>query len=219
MHVVISADSDDELTAKKMQIKNYLEAMELKAFPLRFQQDQVFKSMIPIYPKQDVEKRIGTPIAAPTLAAMYPFIFDAFTLNLCGRGGRGRDQVEFEVQPRVEGESKWSLGSLIRYAVTNIASFTTVPLQLVTFMGMGVFIASVILGIHSLWQKMTGQALEGFTTVILLQLFSSSVIMISLGIIGYYIARIYEEIKGRPRYIIASRVGSKKNEATVCESI
>ena len=59
MHVVISADSEDELTAKKMQIKNYLEAMELKAFPLRFQQDQVFKSMIPIYPKQEVEKRIN----------------------------------------------------------------------------------------------------------------------------------------------------------------
>ena len=77
MHVVISADSEDELTAKKMQIQNYLEAMELKAFPLRFQQDQVFKSMIPIYPKQEVEKRIGTPIASPTLAAMYPFIFDS----------------------------------------------------------------------------------------------------------------------------------------------
>ena len=77
MHVVISADSEDELTAKKMQIKNYLEAMELKAFPLRFQQDQVFKSMIPIYPKQEVEKRIGTPIASPTLAAIYPFIFDS----------------------------------------------------------------------------------------------------------------------------------------------
>ena len=77
MHVVISADSEDELTAKKMQIKNYLEAMELKACPLRFQQDQVFKSMIPIYPKQEVEKRIGTPIASPTLAAMYPFIFDS----------------------------------------------------------------------------------------------------------------------------------------------
>ena len=77
MHVVISADSEDELTAKKMQRKNYLEGMELKACPLRFQQDQVFKSMIPIYPKQEVEKRIGTPIASPTLAAMYPFIFDS----------------------------------------------------------------------------------------------------------------------------------------------
>ena len=66
-----------------------------------------------------------------------------------------------------------------------------------------VFICSVVLGIHSLWQKATGHALEGFTTVILLQLLIGSVLMLCLGIIGYYIARIYEEIKDRPRYIVA----------------
>ncbi len=77
MHVMITADSEDELTAKKMQVKNYLEAMELQAIPLRFEQEKVLKSMIPIYPKQDIEDRIGTPIPSPTLAAMYPFIFDS----------------------------------------------------------------------------------------------------------------------------------------------
>ncbi|MDD2391327.1 MAG: ATP-binding protein [Bacilli bacterium] len=77
MHIMISADSEEDLVSKKMQIKNYLDAMELRAIPLRFQQEQVFKSIIPIFPNQDVENRIGTPIAAPTLAAMYPFIFDS----------------------------------------------------------------------------------------------------------------------------------------------
>lgn len=77
MHVMITADSQDELTSKKLQIKSYLEAMEMKAIPLRFEQDKVLKSMLPIYPKQDIEERIGTPIPAPTLAAMYPFIFDS----------------------------------------------------------------------------------------------------------------------------------------------
>src|SRR5574344_1757342 len=77
MHIMINANSEEELVSKRMQIKNYLDAMELRAFPLRFQQEQVFKSMIPIFPNQDVENRIGTPIAAPTLAAMYPFIFDS----------------------------------------------------------------------------------------------------------------------------------------------
>lgn len=127
---------------------------------------------------------------------------NAFFRALSSWIGFSTAQVEFEVQPRLDGESKWSVGSLIRYAVSNIVSFTTVPLQLVTFMGVGVFIASVILGIHSLWQKMTGQALEGFTTVILLQLMIGSVLMFCLGIIGYYIAKIYEEIKDRPRYIV-----------------
>ena len=77
MHIMITADSEDELLAKKLQVRNYLEAMELKAFPLRFEQESVLKSIIPIYPSQDVENRIGTPIPAPTLAAMYPFIFDS----------------------------------------------------------------------------------------------------------------------------------------------
>ena len=77
MHVMITADTKDELDAKKMQIKNYLEAMEMRAIPLRFEQDKVLKSILPIYGKQDIEDRIGTPIPAPTMAAMYPFIFDS----------------------------------------------------------------------------------------------------------------------------------------------
>ena len=77
MHVMITANSEEELLSKKMQVKGYLEAMELKAFPLRFEQERVLKSILPIYPKQSIEERIGTPIAAPTIAAMFPFIFDS----------------------------------------------------------------------------------------------------------------------------------------------
>ena len=120
--------------------------------------------------------------------------------------------VEFDVQERTEGESKWSLRSLIRYATTNLASFSTAPLQLVTLLGILVFAFSVLLGIHSLWKKLSGQALEGFTTVILLLLFIGSALMICLGIIGYYIARIYEEIKDRPRYIISKDCGAQDHD-------
>ncbi len=77
MHIMVTADSQEELVNKKFQVKNYLEAMELKAFPLRFEQEKVLKSMIPIFPAQDIEERIGTPIPTPTIAAMYPFIFDS----------------------------------------------------------------------------------------------------------------------------------------------
>lgn len=77
MHIMITADSEEQLTAKKLQVRNYLEAMELKAVPLRFEQEKVLKSILPIFPKQDIEDRIGTPIPAPTIAAMYPFIFDS----------------------------------------------------------------------------------------------------------------------------------------------
>ena len=77
MHVMITADTKDELDNRKLQVKNYLEAMEMRAIPLRFEQDKVLKSILPIYGKQDIEDRIGTPIPAPTMAAMYPFIFDS----------------------------------------------------------------------------------------------------------------------------------------------
>ena len=124
--------------------------------------------------------------------------------------GYKKTAVYYCVRERTEGESKWSTKSLIRYAITNIGSFSSTPLHLITGLGVTMLAISVIFGIISLVQKLTGQAVAGFTTVILLLLFSSSVVMISLGIIGYYIARIYEEIKGRPRYIISSMVGGKK---------
>lgn len=77
LHIMITADSEDELTSKKLQVKSYLEAMDMRAIPLRFEQEKALKSMLPIFPKQDIEDRIGTPIPSPTIAAMYPFIFDS----------------------------------------------------------------------------------------------------------------------------------------------
>ena len=77
MHIMITANTQEDLDMKKLQVKNYLEAMEMRAIPLRFEQDKVLKSILPIYEKQDIEDRIGTPIPAPTIAAMYPFIFDS----------------------------------------------------------------------------------------------------------------------------------------------
>ena len=139
---------------------------------------------------------------------------NAFFRALSSWIGFSTATVEFEVQPRVAGESKWSVMSLVRYAVTNIAAFSTAPLQIVTLLGVVVFLASAVLGLHSLWQKFTGHALEGFTTVILLQLLIGSILMICLGIIGYYIAKIYEEIKDRPRYILADQCGGNDESAS-----
>ena len=77
MHIMITADTKEDLELKKVNVKNYLDAMELKAISLRFEQEKVFKSILPIFKDQDVEERIGTPIPSATIAAMYPFIFDS----------------------------------------------------------------------------------------------------------------------------------------------
>ena len=77
LHVMITADTQDELDSRKVEIKNYLTGIGLRAIPMMFEQEKVLKSMVPIFPKQDVEDRIGIPIPAPTIAAMYPFVFDS----------------------------------------------------------------------------------------------------------------------------------------------
>ncbi len=77
MHLFISADNKEELEMKKMQVRNYLEGMGMRGIPLMFEQEKVLKSILPIFPKQDIENRVGTPIPSVTIAAMYPFIFDS----------------------------------------------------------------------------------------------------------------------------------------------
>lgn len=124
--------------------------------------------------------------------------------------------VLFEVQEREAGESKWSTGSLIRYAFRNIVAFTTLPLQFVTIGAGGCFICSLLLLIYSLVRYFTGHAVEGYTTLLIVMLFIGSAVMMSLGIIGYYIARIYEEVKRRPRYIVSRIIqGGHENEKRI----
>ena len=108
------------------------------------------------------------------------------------------------MQERAYGESKWSFVSLLKYAITNATSFSTLPLQLVTVMGVVSILFSLVLAVQTLVRYLLGNSVEGFTTVILLILIIGGFIMLSLGIIGHYIARIYEEVKGRPKYIISS---------------
>ncbi len=123
------------------------------------------------------------------------------------------EAVEYEVQERQFGESKWSFWSLMKYAITNATSFSTLPLQLVTVMGLVSIAFSVLLFVQTLVKFLSGTAVEGFTTVILLILIIGGFLMLSLGIIGHYLARIYEEVKGRPKYIISHVTDNVRGEA------
>lgn len=124
--------------------------------------------------------------------------------------GFKKTTVSYSVRERVAGQSKWSTRALFKYAVTNITSFSGFPMQIVTILGYVMFVVSVVLGVTALYQKIVGYALSGFTTVIILLLFGFSIIMMSLGIIGVYISKIYVECQGRPRYIISSVCDGKK---------
>lgn len=134
---------------------------------------------------------------------------NAFFRALSSWVGYKTIQVEFDVQKREEGTSKWSALSLIKYALTNIVAFSSAPMYLVTMAGVLTLIFCLVIGVQTLVNYFSGRAIEGFTTVILLLLFIGSIIMISLGIIGYYLSKIYEEVKQRPRYIISKKVNEQ----------
>lgn len=132
---------------------------------------------------------------------------NAFFRALSSWIGYKTTSIEFNVQEREEGESKWSTWSLIKYAVTNIVAFSAAPMQIVTILGVIVFLLAIIMGIQTVIKFCMGHSVEGFTTVILLILIIGSIIMMSLGIVGYYISKIYEEVKGRPKYLISKKIG------------
>ena len=116
--------------------------------------------------------------------------------------GFERRQVSFRVAPRLIGTSKFNFYKSTKYALNNITSFSSAPMQVVTFMGLMFLIAAIALGVHTVYSWIALGAVEGFTTVILLLLIVGSMLMVSMGIIGMYIGKIYEEIKLRPHYLV-----------------
>lgn len=122
--------------------------------------------------------------------------------------------VEYAVNEREEGVSKWSFSSLITYAVYNITSFTSIPLQLSTIMGIALGFISVIQGLHILLDIFKYHTISQYNVILLLLLIVSSIILLCLGIIGHYIALIYEEVKDRPRFVIKEICGGGNHEIT-----
>jgi glycosyltransferase involved in cell wall biosynthesis len=121
--------------------------------------------------------------------------------------GFSEEYIDFDVSERVEDESKWSFWSLVELTITGLTSFTSIPLRIVTFLGVLTLILGFGVASEALWSWYQGEAVSGFATIIITLLLIGSFIMISLGIIGEYIAKIYEEIKARPLYFVKSTVG------------
>ena len=131
--------------------------------------------------------------------------------------------IEFDTAERIEGESKWSLIDLLKLATNAVVSFSSLPLRIVTIFGGIFFLFSIILGVQTLYYKIFDKSVTGFTTTILLLLIIGSLILLSLGIIGEYIAAIYNEVKGRPRYVLSNVIekdsmGYKKSRSSEEES-
>jgi polyisoprenyl-phosphate glycosyltransferase len=131
--------------------------------------------------------------------------------NLFFRGmnawlGFRRVQIPFNVADRAGGQTGWSVLHLLKLAISAVTSFSSAPLYLMVIGAVGFAGLAVILGIQTLFLKFNGHAIDGFTTVIILILILGSALMFGLGLIGIYIARIYDEVKARPRFLIAEHI-------------
>jgi len=111
--------------------------------------------------------------------------------------------VEYDRTERLRGESKFPLGKMLSFAWQGVTSFTTAPLRLITAAGVIVSFVSIALAIWGLFASVfTNKALPGWTSTVVPMYFLGGVQLLSLGIIGEYIAKIYMESKGRPRFHI-----------------
>jgi polyisoprenyl-phosphate glycosyltransferase len=120
--------------------------------------------------------------------------------------------IPFDVAARADGEGKWTLLKLFDLATTATVSFTSAPLRIVTFLGMLTLVFGFAVATEALIGWFRGVAVSGFTTMITTLLIIGSLIMISLGIIGEYIAKIYDEVKARPTYLVENTVGIDRVE-------
>lgn len=133
---------------------------------------------------------------------------NTFFRGLSAWVGFKRYALPFKVAPRAGGETKWTFKSLARLALNSLTAYSAAPLFIVFWLGVLMGIGALAMTVETLVVYFTNNAAAGFSTVILLQLFIGSGIMISLSIIGMYIAKIYDEVKGRPRYLIRIARGS-----------
>ena len=129
---------------------------------------------------------------------------NTFFRGLSAWVGFKRCQLPFEVAPRAGGETKWTFAKLVKLATDSITAYSNAPLHAILWIGVLMGISAVVLAIETVIRYFMGAA-PGFSTVILLQLFIGACIMISLSILGLYVARIYDEVKGRPRYLVCER--------------
>lgn len=114
--------------------------------------------------------------------------------------------IYFDIVKNTNKKSNFNLIKLFILGIDAITSFTAFPLQIMFFLGLSIIFASSILIFHTLIKYFLGKSLEGFTTMITIQLFIGGFIILGLGIIGEYIAKIYDEIKNRPKYFIKEKI-------------
>ena len=138
-------------------------------------------------------------------------------VNLFLRGlvplvGLKSTKVYYKRQERMAGESKYPLKKMLAFSLDGITSFSITPIRLVTLMGITISLLSILAGVYALFSKLFGVTVSGWTSIILSIWFLGGIQLISLGLIGEYIGKIYKEAKHRPKYFIEQKIGLEQEE-------
>ena len=116
--------------------------------------------------------------------------------------------VPYVRPPRLAGETAWGYRKLFRFAIDGVTAFTTVPLRIWTFVGVGAALLAVITAVGLILRVMiVGRDVPGYASLMVALLFAFALQMIALGVLGEYIGRMYQEVKGRPTYLVKDRIG------------
>ena len=117
--------------------------------------------------------------------------------------------IPYTAPARQSGASSYSMGKMIRLALDGITSFSSFPLRIATYMGMMVSCVSFIYGVYTLWMGLFSEkAVPGWASLMITVLFLGGVQLLTLGILGEYVGRIYDQVKGRPLYIVMKKLGN-----------
>lgn len=137
--------------------------------------------------------------------------YNRFSKGIFSWVGFNCKYIEVENESRAAGTSKWGFKSLFKYAIEGITSFTTAPLKLATFLGLIVFVVSLVFGIEIIIQTLVlGKDTPGYASTIVSVLFMGGVQLLCIGILSEYISKMYMEIKGRPKFIVKEKIDNKE---------
>jgi glycosyltransferase involved in cell wall biosynthesis len=126
--------------------------------------------------------------------------------------------VPFEVLPRREGASRWRPRQLLQFGIDGIASFTTIPLRVWSYLGLLISLLAFCYAVVILVETLIyGTDAPGFPSLIISVMFFAGVQLISLGVIGEYLGRMYEEVKGRPLFLVAEKLGIEEQATPTAE--
>ena len=213
--VTVDADLQDDITVIEDMAKKFIQGYEIvygvrkrrdsDTFFKRFSAEKFYKFMRYIgvdIVENHSEFRLMSKRAIEWLEEFKEV--NLFLKGIIPLIGLKSDKVYYDRKKRVAGETKYPLKKLLGLAWDGITSFSVVPLRFITFLGIFVLIVSFILSIWALVSKLNGQAVSGWTSMMLIVLFLGGVQMLSIGIIGEYIGKIYKETKRRPRFFVES---------------